>query len=177
MSTDSKLKQAQEDLRRAERAVQEARDELAREAKPKFTDADVVPGARFQRGAAVFVITETHLGYFLNGVKGNIFRAYFGRPETNTEMAAHLTELGCVKTPGKWVFEPEQESLKDGSILWTSAGYKRVVKVLPDGRVNLMDYVDRNAVQSRFLSLEDLVAHLETPIPEYCSYYREKPGA
>ena len=118
MTPDQKLKQAQDDLRRAERAVQEARDELAKKESPKFIEADVVPGARFWSPTYKNHVIVVGWGYTRYGeekkygVTGR-YDAPFGwwsnGPFTLAEMVAYVNDPHAkrVKTPGKWVFEPE----------------------------------------------------------------------
>ena len=116
MTPDQKLKQAQDDLRRAERAVQEARDELARE-KPRFTEADIAHGDMFYSPVYknhVAVHRDKYLGsnqerYYITGDSEDSSCWYRNGPFTLAELVDVLnTSAGMwVKTPGKWVFQPE----------------------------------------------------------------------
>lgn len=118
MTPDQKLQQAQDDLRRAERAVQEARDELAKEKVSKFTEADVVPGARFWSPTYKTHITIVEQGYHrmsqdkkygITGNGGDPCRWYSNGPFTLTEMVDWLNDPSSKheRTPGEWVFQPE----------------------------------------------------------------------
>lgn len=188
MTPDQKLKQAQDDLRRAERAVQEARNELARE-KPKFTEADVVPGARFwspmyRSHVIIAEIGYTPFGkdtkYGLTGHQnGNPFCWWNSEPYTVTDMVDHLNcrLAEFVKTPGKWVFQPEIKRLENGDLIWVEGGHKRFILVRPDGRADLLN--DHGDKVNTFDSLEALENHIDhsEKIPMSFRYYRENPRA